>query len=727
MGWLSDSLIAGFYGLMLSLDSALYNLAASVYKLFIVLSSAKLLREDAYTNFVERINVIVGVAMLFVVAFSILQSIVNPDNIQKGTSGIAKNIVLSLIGLALVPTAFKYMYEFQELITTENVIGKVILGGYNRNIDIEIRDSEGTVLDVIEQDSTSTFQMAGNQIAVSVFQGFLYDGAKTRDNPGTPLGDNFKIRFEFLEDPDNMFYDFLDVGNIHHIDDIHQITMLTGNFSFYTGLSEVINEVDQTIVYKWGLSTAAAIFICYVLISFCIDMAIRAAKLAFYQLIAPIPILARIVPAGNDMFNRWIKAVISTFLDVFVKISIIFFGVFLIQLISDINWFDWFDEFLYEGIDPATVFFGNVFMIIGILLFVKQAPQLIKDVLGIKGDSLSLGIGKKLRDTPILGKAYDRTHGAVTGALGSGITGLRQGGFRGLGRGLLAGGLAGGAARGRQFGAQRTAQLQRMTGNPNAKAGFFGGQKHLLNRLTESQKKGSTTAYRAKMDRKLGDRSEGLSAEEVYNNAIKDRASELVEQKTRELNHTKYEPERRRVNAHFDSQIQAIKTKQDNPEYENLDEIKDINNKYASERAAIEDSFNKSRAAGGGMLNKEQLDRRTEMLSKLDGRLKSEISNAKAQYDRKLSSDLSQLESSKSAALKQVDINLGNEINAHLPTIEASAQKTVNEAYNKTKRGRQFISNRSAAEKATRIKDLQAAVQNIVKEEQSKADAGNKK
>lgn len=718
-GWISDNFIDGFYGLMLSLDAALYGLAVSAYKLFLVISSARLFKEAAYINFVERINIVLGVGMLFVVAFSILQSIVNPDNIEKGTSKLAVNIAIALVSLALMSTAFDYMYKLQEVITNSNIIGKIIVGGYNVNKTVVVTDGTGNETNV-EMDSASALQMAGNEMAVSVFKGFLYDTLAEGDNLGTPLGEKFVPKIKALEDPDNAYEDFYIVDNLNYVEDVHQFAMLTGNFVLYPSLGVLINSSEQTIEYKWGLSAVAAIFLCYVLISFCIDMAVRACKLAFYQLVAPIPILARVVPAGKKMFDNWLKAVISTFLEVYAKIAIIFFGVFLIQLIAEIEWLEWFNKYLYPGIDNATIFFGNVFMIIGILLFIKQAPQLLKDVFGIKDGNLALGIGKKLKDAPILGKAYDKTRGAVTGSLGSGITGMRQGGLKGFGTGLLAGGLAGGAAGGKQFGAQRNAQLQRITGNTNAKAGMFGGQKQLFNRLTAAQKAGGVSAYKARMDKKLGDSAMGLSAEDVYNNKIKDRATSLMEAKRNELNNIKYNPERERVNSHFNPQIQSLRAQQANPQYDNVEEIKDINNQYNIDSSSLEAEFNRRRTANGGVLNQEDLNLRTKMKTELDTKFKTQIAEAKARHDNKLTTTLNKLESDRTSSLNQIEANLGNEINANLSTFESSAQKSINEEYNKTSKGRNFITNRSAAEKASRIKDLQTAVQNIVKEEQSK-------
>src|SRR5699024_5186594 len=66
-------------------------------------------------------------------------------------------------------------------------------------------------------------------------------------------------------------------------------SILSGEASFrnYTQFSDAVaeNEASYTLI----VSTVAGIFILYVLLNFCFDMAVRVIKLAFYQLIAPIP------------------------------------------------------------------------------------------------------------------------------------------------------------------------------------------------------------------------------------------------------------------------------------------------------------------------------------------------------------------------------------------------------------------------------------------------------
>lgn len=798
---LKDTLIAGFLGLMLALDAFIYEFIISLYKLFLVISSAQILQAKQYEHFAEKINVIVGVAMLFVVAFSILQSIVNPDNIEKATSKIAVNIIISLISLALVSTAFNFAYQLQEKITEQNIIGKIILGGYKTDKKIVVYDDEGVAVDTITQDSVSTLKMAGNEIAVSVFRAFLYDttaevtriGNEQKEGAyrGYPLGDDYESIIKIKEDPLNKYEDFYFITNINYLDDIHQFAMLTGSFDLYPPLGNILNT-HQSIKYKFIFSTVAAIFVCYILISFCIDIAVRSFKLAFFQLIAPIPILARIVPAGNDMFNRWFKAVISTFLDIFVKISILFFGVYLIQLIqliSEIDWFNWFNENLYSGVDNATILFGHVFMIIGILLFVKQAPQLIKDVFGIKEGSLAFGIGKKLgelKETPIIGKAIDKGskfakesfnkgRGFATGALGGAMTGLRQGGIKGMGAGLAYGALEGGKAGGKQFKAQRNAELQRVTGNPDAKAGFFGGQKFRYDRFKANRKAQGQAAYQARMGERLGDDT-GRTADEKYDFDVQKAQDSILTQKKDQYNSETFDPMRSDIKNQYNSKTTETIEKYENKKkdtkesidskyteeknkidsYDFLNEYieKDIeerinnNSVFADERKSIMDNVtdenNKAEmlAMLDERINREKLkekqyymenkekyieaneeavnNEKIKRLEELDQRMKEEIEKTAQNLDQELASELSELEKNKDFALGQVQQKLEDKLMSEMAEINETATKQVEEAYKTSSAGTTYLNNKKANHKAKEIKNIQEAIQNIIKEENKK-------
>ncbi|MDE5539155.1 MAG: hypothetical protein K2J20_01565, partial [Bacilli bacterium] len=143
--------------------------------------------------------------------------------------------------------------------------------------------------------------------------------------------------------------------------------------------------VEGKIEYIFLFSSLGGIFVLLVLISYC-DIAIRTVKLALYQLIAPIPILARLVPGeqGGKVFSNWLKATISTYVEVFIRLAILYFAVLVIVQITH-SWTDVFTSAFGNGANPIISLLTMAFLIIGIILFVKQAPEIIKEITGLDG------------------------------------------------------------------------------------------------------------------------------------------------------------------------------------------------------------------------------------------------------------------------------------------------------------------------------------------------------
>ena len=123
-------------------------------------------------------------------------------------------------------------------------------------------------------------------------------------------------------------------------------------------------------------------------------MAIRVIKLAFYQIIAPIPVICRILPGGKmkDVFSKWTKQVISIFLEVFIRIGIMYLGIFLITLIID-NFGN------IAGINslPLTQkLIVQALLIMGVIIFIRQAPKLLGELLNLDTGGMKLGLMDKL-------------------------------------------------------------------------------------------------------------------------------------------------------------------------------------------------------------------------------------------------------------------------------------------------------------------------------------------
>ena len=121
-----------FSTILLFLDSIVYFLISWVYQIILLLCNVDILDNDFQVQaLINRIYIIIGVVVLFLVAYSLLKSMVNPDDTKGKNSpfNVVKNVIVSIVLIALMPTIFGFAMDFQQALLQENTIGKIILGG----------------------------------------------------------------------------------------------------------------------------------------------------------------------------------------------------------------------------------------------------------------------------------------------------------------------------------------------------------------------------------------------------------------------------------------------------------------------------------------------------------------------------------------------------------------------------------------------------------------------
>lgn len=404
MNFLGDWINSFFQSVMLWFDSVIYWFAAQCYQLFMKLSMAQIFDNNFYNNFANRIYSILGVFMLFYLAYALLNALVDPEKLAKGDKSVSKlasNLVISLVILGLLPSIFEYAYRLQNYILSSNVIGSLVFG--TPTIDVS-------------DDNENSMIRYGDAISFTVLNTFL-----NSDNYNVRLGDSqktwFDVKYEILHD---------------------------GNYGSLTGLAKPIVEganvvsgknagQEVYIVYKVVISTIAGVYLCYIMLSFTLDLGVRVAKLAFCQLVAPIPVIMRAMPGKKGTFDNWLKLTLSVFFEIFVRVAIMYISIYLINgLVESDMW----SSFFSGGIQGMIAL---VIIIMGILTFAKQAPKMISDVLGIDSGSLKLGIGEKIKGSGLFqGIAKGAAVAGVGGAMiGAGVTGLvRNFGKNGIGKAL---------------------------------------------------------------------------------------------------------------------------------------------------------------------------------------------------------------------------------------------------------------------------------------------------
>ena len=403
-----DAILGSIYSLLITLVGAIYNLLATMFELFSMLSKVTTIDKNVYGNIIENFYLLIGVVMLFIIAFYLLKAMINPDDNKETSSGgkIVKNFITSVIILLILPTIFNFAFSFQFAIVDYNTIGRMF--GYSNSAD--------------------TMASAGNSMANSVFTAFF-----TPSRQECATGDFDECAKEITSGEDSLSKVISDVNK-------------TGYFTSYSkfGNNVAKNEID----FNFLIALIAGLYLVYVIFSFCLDLGVRLVKLVFYQIIAPIPVFLRVVPEGklSNTFNDWVKITITCYLEVFIRLFIIFFGVYLISAFTS-N--EGLGSFLSGN--EGSGFLGliaKVIIIIGVLTFIKQAPKLIGDIFGFDSSNMKLGLREKLAAGGLFA-AGAAAGGAITSAV-RGFTGSKKHGIRRLG-GALGSGISG-AGRGLKSG-----------------------------------------------------------------------------------------------------------------------------------------------------------------------------------------------------------------------------------------------------------------------------------
>ncbi len=413
--------------IMSTIDRNAYFILSIAYQIFFNVATAELFSNALVKDFYYRCQLIIGVFMLFKFAVTILEGIVDPNKAtdkKAGAGKIVSRIITSLVILALITPInipnprnewerqlnnngiiFGALYSLQNRILSNNTIGKLVLGTTeteeNNNNNTSVTGGAasfiGDVSDVIGAGTgTAT---ASNRFASSILRAFLRINLEP---------DKSKWKTEEGKDPEyfnenracpNMSNKVL---NIYKNPDANPQELLTlvnvdcetasgsGLASLWGSIKKLAGAGTYAFAYSFLLSGISALIIAIILIGYTVDIAIRAIKLAVLRLIAPIPIISHMSISakeakGEDTFSLWTKAVISTYIDLFIRLIIIYFVIYLIQ------------DMLQNGIviRTGTGIVGAisfVFIVIGLFLFARQAPKFIRDVLGIQGTGSNIGL-----------------------------------------------------------------------------------------------------------------------------------------------------------------------------------------------------------------------------------------------------------------------------------------------------------------------------------------------
>lgn len=450
-----------------ALDSLIYQVVAFLYKLFFFVSSTEIFQNDAVKNVSKNFQLLVAVVVMFSLSISLVNYIVNPDNMKSGkvpANKLVTKIITSLILLLTINIVFATAYRLQNAIIENNFVGKLILGDKAQSFDVE---------------------SMGMSFSKSILSAFI------TDNPNK----SGKVPEYNIEKAEDLFTDILTKESQFHY------------------LTDFINDKDDQGEYVLNynaLSIPVGLFIAYILLTYVVGVGVRTVQLFYLQVIAPVPILFYVLPNGEDKLKKWSQQCITTYLDLFIRHLIIYLTIFLCSnLLSTEGTFI---------IPPEADEYKNwiiLALVIAIMLFAKKAPDLIKELFPAtskaSGD-FGLNLGKQFKGTAagaVLGAGVGGIAGAATGLLSGGGIGGMIGGFnRGAYGGLRGKKLSDTMSKTKQYGNMR--RDQGITGWDRMGANMrntFG----VKDRLSGYEKQISHYDKQAKLGKAITDRAKALA------------------------------------------------------------------------------------------------------------------------------------------------------------------------------------------------------------------------
>lgn len=422
----------------------------------------------------DKIYVILGIFMLFKISASLIQYMVNPDMMsdkEKGASKLISRTITMLCMLIALPTIFSLLSRIQTEFLP--ILPKFLLNTPSSSIESTVSDTSSKMsLTLLKTFFHPYYDESNNYAAL--------DGATEI----TSLSD---------------FY--------------NKVTVATGS------TIPILGTVGgYTYEYTFILSTIVGVIVLVLLCGIAFDIGIRFFKMLLLEMLAPIPIMSYVDPKSqkDGAFQHWLKELGKTFIDIFLKLGLVYLILFFIAELEIDSLFVDYGAAEGANVSPTRLGLLKVFMIIALLMFAKQAPKFIKGIFGIKDNKEGSWLGNVASGLAGFGA------GAVSGAIsGRGIRGAITGGMAGMAAGYQ------GAVSGKGSNAWQTggdAAIQARLGDKNAKSGILASLQSKASKAQMRQQASRLNLTKANVDAAqnawLAAQAEATEAEWAYRDLI---------------------------------------------------------------------------------------------------------------------------------------------------------------------------------------------------------------
>lgn len=437
-----------FRKIAIYLCKPIYCLIVYMYKIFYNIATTRFLQSEIVQEISANIYTLVSVVMLFAFSVTILSAIVNPDLLsdgKKGVKAVFKRAIIALMLIVVIPFAFDELYKIQETIMKNSLIEKIVVGiEYNCNSSDKSKCEAGG--------------NGGQVIAGTLMSAVLYPDDEMADADG-----NVNVSVSVSEYYSKMIAEDLPkyIGAVAKNINATAINPENANISN-----------DEAYVFKFNglIAIVVGLVTVYILVIFAIDVAVRVFKMAFMELTAPISIVSY-VAAGDKILSSWFKELGKTYAELFVRVAAIAFYLFLVSNLS---------SFMEQFKNSDWTLVLKAFLMVGMLIFAKQVPDMIGKIFGVEIKSQG-GIAGRLGNMAGVGKVAQNAWKGLTNVAkatpllaGAGIGALAGKGVDLLGR---AGGKFAKTGLGQKINGNAVVQkIKSAAGNASSKVSGFGSK-----------------------------------------------------------------------------------------------------------------------------------------------------------------------------------------------------------------------------------------------------------
>ena len=338
---------------------------------------------DIVSNVRNKLYIILGIIMMFRLSLTFIKYLMNPDDLTdrfKGSKRLIFKTILMLVLLLMIPSIFEFAYRVQY--TFIPIIPKVVLSQ-------------------TEEEAQKDIEEISNDLAVVVLSPFFHPNYTNKPQEFASIDGSRDI---------SSLDDF-----VKHINDVSPF----GKDGKNPGYS---------YEYRYVLSSIVGFITLFLLVGITVSAATRFFKLLVLEMLAPIPVLLNISPYRDETnpFTEWLKEFLITFVDIFIKLSLMYLILFFVSEIKSNDLFITWESAEGRGITPLRLLYLKSFLTVGLLLFVYKSPKYLNKIFGLDKQNGSF-LGSVTSSMVGFGSGF------VTGmASGAGFKGSLREGVKGM-------------------------------------------------------------------------------------------------------------------------------------------------------------------------------------------------------------------------------------------------------------------------------------------------------